>query len=49
MLGVTGPSPVHAIIKACPELTEMGATLKLPITVPVGAGIAPVVLSYAIA
>src|ERR1022692_2138168 len=35
------------MIKACPELTEMGAVVKGPMGAPAGAASAPVVLSYA--
>src|ERR1039457_2657959 len=35
------------MIKACPELTEMGAVVKRPMGAPAGAASAPVVLSYA--
>src|ERR1039457_1866391 len=45
--GVTEPSPVHAMIKACPALSEMGAVVNTPMAAPAGAARSPVVLSYA--
>src|ERR1035438_2251843 len=47
MDGVTAPSPVQAMIKACPELMEIGAVVKGPMGAPANAASAPVVLSYA--
>ena len=38
---------MHARIKACPELTEMGAVWKIPMGSPAGAARSPVLLSYA--
>jgi hypothetical protein len=48
MNGVTAPNPVHQMIRACPELSEMGLVV-IPAIEPAAAAIYHVVLSVAIA